>query len=521
MASSTAPTTACSVRLPSSFCNSSGLLTLCIPRGLRQRRRHGCYRLSTSPPRHDGHHQDYHHHPSLKSLLQLPICRNRAHHGPPHHHHQHHQPSKHLLQQPISRNTASEEHITQTCRTSQGTHATGFARFQNLIVGTTAAASIAGPILLALPNIAGFNIEGPQSVLEALGVLAAIITIHECGHFFAAYFQNIHISQFAIGFGPTLLKLQGKKVEYSLRAIPLGGFVGFPDDNPESEFSPDDPDLLKNRPILDRLIVTSAGVIANLAFAYFILFGQVLTSGLLQQEILPGAIVPEVISTSVAAKAGIRSGDVIIGVNGDVLPAGETAVFELVRTIKTNPNRALSFYISRKKEPLEIKITPDKSIDGSGKIGVQLAPNARSVKVKAKNLADATVRASREFSRLFAAVADGLKQVFFNFSQTADKISGPVAIVAVGAEVARTDIAGLSQFAAIVNINLAVVNILPLPALDGGYVLLIALEALRGGKKLPSKVEQGIMSSGIVLLLAIGVFLMVRDAFNLGIAELL
>jgi len=115
-------------------------------------------------------------------------------------------------------------------------------------------------------------------------------------------------------------------------------------------------------------------------------------------------------------------------------------------------------------------------------------------------------------------VTEGLKQVFFNFAQTADKLSGPVAIVAVGAEVARSDIAGLFQFAAIVNINLAVVNLLPLPALDGGYLFLIALEALRG-KKLPEGVEKGIMSSGILLLLAFGVVLMVRDTLNLGIVQ--
>lgn len=427
----------------------------------------------------------------------------------------HHQNIKRGQQQLIKGNP--RELLKRVLLPLQKASEKGFAQFDELIIGRAAA----GPVLLALPNIAGFNIEGPQSVLEALGVLAAIITVHECGHFLAAYLQNIHISQFSIGFGPALFKLQGKKVEYSLRAIPLGGFVGFPDDDPESEFSPDDPDLLKNRPILDRLLVTSAGVIANLAFAYFILFGQVLTTGLLQQEVLPGVIVPEVISTSVAAKAGILAGDVVVGVDDVILPAGENAVYDLVHIIKESPSRPLSFLISRKKEALEIKIVPGKSIDGTGKIGVQLAPNAKPVKVKAKDLAEATVRASKEFSRLFATVTDGLKQVILNFSQTADKISGPVAIVAVGAEVARTDAAGLSQFAAIVNINLAVVNILPLPALDGGYILLIALEALRGGKKLPNKVEQGIMSSGIVLLLAIGMFLMVRDALNLGIAELL
>jgi RIP metalloprotease RseP len=90
-----------------------------------------------------------------------------------------------------------------------------------------------------------------------------------------------------------------------------------------------------------------------------------------------------------------------------------------------------------------------------------------------------------------------------------------VAIVAVGAEVARSDIAGLFQFAAIVNINLAVVNTLPLPALDGGYLLLLLIEAARGGKKIPQEIEQTVMSSGILLLLGLGVVLIVRDSINL------
>lgn len=297
--------------------------------------------------------------------------------------------------------------------------------------------------------------------------------------------------------------------------------MGFPDDDPESDYSPDDQNLLKNRPILDRLLVVSAGVAANIVFAYCILFTQLLSTGLLQQEVLPGVVVPEVLATSVAASAGLQPGDVILGVDGQILPVDENAVFDLVHSIKVSPDRKLSFLVSRNNQPLEIKLVPEKNFDGSGKIGVQLAPNSKAVKVKAQNLADATVRASKEFARLFGTVVDGLRQLIFNFSQTADKISGPVAIVAVGAEVARTDVAGLYQFAAIVNINLAVVNILPLPALDGGYVFLIALEALRGGKKLPNKVEQGIMSSGVLLLLALGTFLMVRDALNLGLVQML
>jgi membrane-associated protease RseP (regulator of RpoE activity) len=376
-------------------------------------------------------------------------------------------------------------------------------------------------MILALPALAlPLGLEGPESVIQALAVLAAIITVHEAGHFLAARLQGIHVTKFAIGFGPMLAKYQGKKVEYSLRAFPLGGFVAFPDNDPESSFKPDDPYLLKNRPIPARALVISAGVLANILFAYTVLFSQVLTVGLVEQEYFPGVVVPEVIASSAAAKAGLQAGDVVTAVNGHKLVGlKEASVFELVDTIKANANHKLSFSVQRESATITLRVVPDKALDGSGRIGVQLAVNGKPHRVKAENLADATVRASKEFSRLLATVLAGLQQIFLNFAQTADKLSGPVAIVAVGAEVARADIAGLFQFAAIVNINLAVVNLLPLPALDGGYLALIALEALRGGKKLPDGIEQGIMSSGVLLLLALGVVLMVRDTINLGIVQ--
>ena len=119
----------------------------------------------------------------------------------------------------------------------------------------------------------------------------------------------------------------------------------------------------------------------------------------------------------------------------------------------------------------------------------------------------------------FFYVLDGLKQTFLNFSQSAGKVSGPVAIIAVGAEVARSNIDGLYQFAAILNINLAVINLLPLPALDGGSLALIFIEAARGGRKLPLEVEQRIMSSGIMFVILLGLFLIVRDTLNLDIIK--
>lgn len=364
--------------------------------------------------------------------------------------------------------------------------------------------------------LAGFDFGSFESVLEASAVLTAIIVVHETGHFLAARLQGIHVSKFAIGFGPILAKFNSNNVEYSLRAFPLGGFVGFPDNDPDSDIPVDDKNLLKNRPVLDRVIVVSAGIIANVIFAYAIIFAQVISVGLPVQEAFPGVLVPDVKSFSAASRDGLLPGDVILAVDGiELSESVSDSISVVVNVVKRNPNHNVLLKIERRNEDFEIRITPDKSFDGTGKIGVQLSPNVRFSKVKPKNVMETFSFVGREFFGLSYNVLDSLKQTFLNFSQTASKVAGPVAIIAVGAEVARSNADGLYQFAALLNLNLAVINLLPLPALDGGTLALILLEAVRGGRKLPLEVEQGIMSSGIMLVIFLGLFLIVKDTLNL------
>ncbi|CAN6574277.1 unnamed protein product [Malus baccata var. baccata] len=372
----------------------------------------------------------------------------------------------------------------------------------------------------AIPGFDHGNFESAQSVLEAASVLTAIIVVHESGHFLAAYLQGIHVSKFAVGFGPILAKFNANNVEYSLRAFPLGGFVGFPDNDPDSDIPVDDKNLLRNRPILDRIIVVSAGVVANIIFAYLIIFTQVLSVGLPVQEAYPGVLVPEVRPFSAASRDGLLAGDVILKVNGNELPrGGPNGVSEIVDVIKQNPKRNVVLKVARGQQDFEIGITPDENYDGTGKIGVQLSPNVKFTKVKPKSVSEAFNYTGREFWGLSFNVLDSLKQTVLNFSQTASKVSGPVAIIAVGAEVARSNIDGLYQFAALLNLNLAVINLLPLPALDGGTLAFILIEAARGGRKLPLEVEQGIMSSGITLVIFLGLFLIVKDTLNLDFVK--
>ncbi|CAG7907717.1 unnamed protein product [Brassica rapa] len=186
---------------------------------------------------------------------------------------------------------------------------------------------------------------------------------------------------------------------------------------------------------------------------------------------------------------GLLAGDVIIAVDGTNLSkTGPDAVSKVVDVVKRNPKSDVLFRIERWNQDFDIRVTPDKNFDGTGNIGVQLSPNVRITKVRPRNIPETFRFAGKEFMELYSNVLD---------------------------EVARSNIDGLYQFAALLNVNLSVIILLPLPAPDGGTLALIVLEAVRKGRKLPVEVEQGIMLSGIMLVVFIGLFLIVKDTLSL------
>jgi membrane-associated protease RseP (regulator of RpoE activity) len=355
-----------------------------------------------------------------------------------------------------------------------------------------------------------------MAVLAAIAVLALLIFVHELGHFTAARVQGIYANRFSIGFGPALLKYQGKQTEYAIRAIPLGGYVGFPDDDPDSDISPDDPNLLRNRPVLDRAIVISAGVIANLVFAYFLLVTQAGTIGFQEVNYQAGVKVPQVLTEtpSAATVAGIESGDLILAIDDRPLEASAKAINYLRDKIQQSPEKPLKLSIKRGTETISLTVTPALGTDGKGKIGVMLAPNGKSSAKKAANPIQAFKIGATELQRISLLTLQGFWQLISNFGETSKQVAGPVAIVAVGAEIARSSFASLLQFGALISVNLAIINILPLPALDGGQLAFLLVEGLFG-KPLPSKLQDGIMQTGLVFLLGLGVFLIVRDTASL------
>lgn len=356
-----------------------------------------------------------------------------------------------------------------------------------------------------------------MSVLAAIAVLGILIVVHELGHFGAARLQGIHVTKFSIGFGPVLAKYDGKETEYALRAIPLGGYVAFPDDEPENNIPSDDPNLLRNRPLLDRAIVISAGVIANLIFAYFLLVGQVATVGVQDINYQPGVLIPEIITEadSPALVAGLKRDDVVLAIDGQTLPASEEAIGNLRNTIQASPNQPLKFTIQRGEKILDLNITPQATETGVGKIGVMLSPHGEIVKRSPNNVGELFTVASQQFERYTKLTVQGFGQLITNFKESSQQVAGPVAIVAVGAELAKNDLGNLFQFGALISINLAIINILPLPALDGGQLAFLLFEGLMG-KPLPNRLQEGIMQTGLVLLLGLGIFLILRDTANLA-----
>ena len=204
-----------------------------------------------------------------------------------------------------------------------------------------------------------------MNVLTSITVLGFLIFFHEMGHFLAAILQGIYVDGFSIGFGPSIIQKKYKDITYSFRAFPLGGFVSFPDDE-QNNIDPKDPNLLKNRPIIQRVIVISAGVFANLILAYTILILNVTTVGI-PYDPEPGILVLATQPEKAAFKAGLEPGDKILKIDGNKLGVGDQAVSSLVKRIQSASEELISIEIERGNSFRNLTLIP-KKVDGKGKL---------------------------------------------------------------------------------------------------------------------------------------------------------
>ncbi len=355
-----------------------------------------------------------------------------------------------------------------------------------------------------------------MNVLASLAVLGFLILFHEAGHFMAARFQGIRVNGFSIGFGPALIKKEIDGVTFALRGLPLGGFVSFPDDDKESNIPKDDPDLLRNRPIPQRALVISAGVLANLLLAWLVLIGQATFVGLPNQP-SPGVLVMSVQTNEAAAKAGLATGDRIVSINGSNLGIGQEAVQSLVSSIQGAPGKNIQLEIARENKVEFLKITPSEYL-GKGKVGAQLQANISDSIHRAKSPGEILRYVDSEFIDLLNRTVNGYKGLVTDFQKTSKQLSGPVKIVEIGAQLSEQGGSGLILFMSLISINLAVLNALPLPLLDGGQLVLLLLEGIRG-QPIPEKIQLAFMQSGFLLLIGLSVVLIIRDTSQLTLVQ--
>ncbi len=354
-----------------------------------------------------------------------------------------------------------------------------------------------------------------MNVLTSITVLGFLIFFHEMGHFLAAILQGIYVDGFSIGFGPSIIQKRYKDITYSLRAFPLGGFVSFPDEE-ANNINPEDPNLLKNRPVFQRVIVISAGVFANLILAYIILIINVTTIGI-PFDPDPGILVLATQPEKAASLAGLQAGDKILKIESSTLGVGDLAVSALVKEIQNSSENPIPITIDRDGVQQDLILVP-KNIDGKGTIGAQLQPNIKKETKKTKNIFELFKYTNNEFSSLLVKTIQGYKGLITNFSSTAQQLSGPVKIVEIGAQLSQQGGTGILLFAALISINLAVLNSLPLPLLDGGQLVFTLIEGFRG-KPVPVKVQMVVTQSSFFLLVGLSVLLIIRDTSQLLIVQ--
>lgn len=359
-------------------------------------------------------------------------------------------------------------------------------------------------------------------------VIFILVAIHEAGHFFAARILNIGVTNFAIGMGPIVFSKQGKQTSYELRLLPLGGFVKMVGDvNPASLQKEEQIDEAKNlseedkkfsfyqRPNWQKAIVVLAGPIAN-----FIL-GASLFIGLFMYipDVYTKPIVSKVIVDSPAERAGVLVGDEFISMNG----LGIRDFNDVKQIVSVSLDNEINTEIQRNDQYEEIVIKPEikmvetftGELSKSGMIGIV----AEQTEVRQLSFSQAIHKGLNQFSKSINLIGKALKQLIQG-DRSVDEMGGPVKIAEVSGEAFKISISFFVFMIATLSINLGVINLLPIPVLDGGHLLIYTIESIKGTALNP-KIIDVLQRYSIVALIVLMFYITAHDIFSLVDRKLL
>lgn len=328
-----------------------------------------------------------------------------------------------------------------------------------------------------------------QTLIASIFVFGLLILVHELGHYFAARLTGIRVLELAIGFGPRVFGWTRRGIDYSLRAIPLGGFCRMLGENPGDE---DEPDSFANQPVKSRALVLLAGAAMNLALAVAVFF--MIFFFIIGTPATESSRIGYVMEDSPAYRAGLESGDRITAIDGESIGTWD----DVLVAVSARPNQEIALVAERNGTVLEVTVLSETFPESDrGMIGIG-QPIERYRFWPALRFS---------FER-FGLVVGSIFQVVTGRAPL--DVAGPVGIIYVIGEVAQTGFVNLLMLTALISISLGIMNLLPVPALDGGRLLFLAVEAVRGRRIDPEK-EGFVHFIGFALLILLILFITYQD----------
>lgn len=335
-----------------------------------------------------------------------------------------------------------------------------------------------------------------MSIAITLIIVAILILAHELGHFITARKIGIPVHEFSLGFGPKLLSTRRKGVEYSFRIIPLGGFVRMAGEEGDDL---DHPDGFMKRTPLEKIAVSFAGPFMNFILALVIFIFAFAVIGIPENTNEP--VIGKTLSGKPAEQAGIKPGDRILSVNGQAITNWE----EFDRFTESNQSRPLEIRVQRGQESLTIPVTPG-IIDLNGNIGIGVL---NSVTTHRFGVLESIAMGLEKTFQMTVELLRYLGYALTGGASMSD-VAGPVGITRMVGEFASVGTVFLLIFMAFLSINLGIMNLLPIPALDGSKIVFALIEIVRRKPMEPEK-EGFIHMVGFILLMLLMVVITYHD----------
>ncbi len=349
-----------------------------------------------------------------------------------------------------------------------------------------------------------------MTIIYFLILLTVIICLHEAGHLIAAKIFGVYCFEYSFGMGPLLFKKQTKETQYSIRAIPIGGYVAMAGESEEDAYEGvvvPEGRRLTDKPTWQRLIILLAGVTMNFVLCYLILTMIVLANGAFAES--PTSEIIAVVEDSPAEKAGLLPGDKIVSMSAE----GRTEKIKTFQEISTfvllMESPEVDITVERNGEKLVLPTVLEYDQENkSYRIGIQ-GNSFNYVKV---NILNCWYYGAKEMAYISSMLLSGIRALFAG--NHLDEVSGPVGIYTATEQSVSYGLTGYLILMAELSLNVGIMNLLPLPVLDGGQVVITLGEAV-AGRKLNEKVKVAMMGACWVLLISLMVFVTWNDISRL------